>query len=70
MATQYLALLDNSVRENIGGVDMSEGLAMACTSGGLKQAKWKEQGDAPNNESVVSVTPLEVSCSSVETRVY
>lgn len=49
------------MQETEGGVDMSEGLAMACTSGGLKQGKWKEQGDAPSNESVVSVTPLEVS---------
>lgn len=61
VVSHFIVLLDDSVQGNEGGVDMSEGLAMACTSGGLGQTKWKEQGDVPSEESVISIFPSEVS---------
>ena len=60
MATQYMAVLDRGGLGSVAGVDMSEGLAMACTSGGLGQNKWREQGDAPEQETVVSLNPPQV----------
>lgn len=61
VATQYVAVLDSSGVGGEAGVDMSEGLAMACTSGGLGQRKWREQGDAPGQETVLSLNPSQVS---------
>ncbi len=61
VATQYVVVLDSNGVGSEAGVDMSEGLAMACTSGGLGQTKWKEQGDAPSQEAVVSLNPSQVS---------
>ncbi len=60
VATQYMAVLDRGGLGSVAGVDMSEGLAMACTSGGLGQNKWREQGDAPEQETVVSLNPPQV----------
>ena len=60
VATQYMAVLDRGGLGTVAGIDMSEGLAMACTSGGLGQSKWREQGDPPEMETVVSLNPSQV----------
>ena len=60
--TAFIAVLDSEVVGGMQGVDKSEGLAMACTGGGLGQDRWKEQGDAPSGETLINVTPMQV-CS-------
>jgi len=60
VATQYMAVLDSGCAGSEDGVNMSEGLAMACTSGGLGQNQWKEQGCAPSQSTIVAVNPTQV----------
>ncbi len=61
VATDYLAVLDGQAEGSEHGVDKSEGLALACTAGGLGQSKWREQGYPPSSESLVNVSPAQVS---------
>lgn len=58
--TDYIVLLDESAVGSEKGVDMSEGLSMACSSGGLAQRKWREQGHSPNIDSLIQVSPSQV----------
>ena len=60
VGTEFLAVLDNQAVGSEHGVDMSENLARACTSGGLGQSKWREQGSSPTTESLINITPMQV----------
>ena len=59
-STNYLVLLDENAVGNEKGVDMSEGLAMACNRGGLAQTRWKEQGFSSEIDSLIQVYPSQV----------
>ena len=61
VATEFLVVLNAGARGSEHGVDMSEGLAMACTEGGLGQTRWKEQGDSLSSEVLFQVRPDKVS---------
>lgn len=58
--TDFIAVLDSEAVGGTQGVDKSEGLAMACTGGGLGQHRWREQGDAPSGETLINITPMQV----------
>lgn len=60
VTTDYLAVLDGQAEGSEHGVDQREGLALACTTGGLGQSRWREQGHTPPTESLLSVTPPQV----------
>ena len=60
VATQYVAVLDSGGVGSESGVNTSEGLAMACTTGGLGQRQWREQGDSPIADTIISVNPPQV----------
>ena len=61
VVTEFMAVLDSEgVGGMVRGVDRREGLAMACTGGGLGQDQWREQGEAPSGEELITVTPMQV----------
>ena len=60
VATDFLAVLDSEAGGSEHGVDMSEGLALACTPGGRGQGCWREQGHPPSSEAMIHVTPTQV----------
>lgn len=61
VVTEFMAVMDSEgVGGMVRGVDRREGLAMACTGGGLGQDQWREQGDAPSGEELITVTPMQV----------
>ena len=60
VATDFLAVLDSEAGGSEHGVDMSEGLALACTPGGRGQGCWREQGHPPSSEAMIHVIPTQV----------
>ena len=60
VSTDFLAVLDSEAGGSEHGVDMSEGLALACSPGGRGQGCWREQGHPPSSEAMIRVTPTQV----------
>ena len=73
VATEFLCLLDTGARGSEVGVSEREGVALACTEGGVGQDRWREQGDAPTSEKLLRVDPAQVSvyeCACVRACVF
>lgn len=66
-SVSYIALMDNQCIGFEQGVDMRGNISLACTSGGLYQNLWKEQGSSPATDKMLRVLPNEGTLSPYET---